>query len=94
MFFFVKSNQKIINVFYPSLKMRVKVVNINIGMGKKNAKSKPNQSKNLMWDELNSMYTHKWVLTVFWVLSESSLKLNGYPNKSEKIKTQKNSYQT
>ena len=30
MFFFVKVNEKVINVFYPSLKMRVKVFSINM----------------------------------------------------------------
>ena len=30
MFFFVKGNQKVINVFYLLLKMRVKVVNVNM----------------------------------------------------------------
>ena len=33
MFFFVKVNQKVINVFYPSLKMKVKVVSVNIKIG-------------------------------------------------------------
>ena len=33
MFFFVKVNQRVINVFYPSFKMRVKVVSINMKTG-------------------------------------------------------------
>jgi len=33
MFFFVKGNQKVINVFYPSLKIRVKVFNVNMKSG-------------------------------------------------------------
>ena len=32
-FFFVKVNQKVINVFYLSLRMRVKVVSVNMKIG-------------------------------------------------------------
>ena len=32
-FFFVKVNQKVINVIYPSLKMRVNVISINMKSG-------------------------------------------------------------
>ena len=33
MFFFVEVNQKVINVFYSSLKMKVKVVSVNVKIG-------------------------------------------------------------
>ena len=33
MFFFVKDNQKVINLFYPSLKTKVKVVSVNMKIG-------------------------------------------------------------